>query len=61
MNATLHVVSSDFQFDRANVEKDEIDRSIINVQFDADVKTNSHIIFLIVRQKKVDDKQIVRN
>ncbi len=60
VNATLYIVLSDFQLDRANVEKDEIDQLIINIQFDVDVKTKSHIVFLIVRQIKIDNKRVVR-
>ncbi len=60
MNVALHVVSSDSQLDYANVEKDEIDQSIIHIQFDVDIKADSHIIFLIIYQVKVDNKRVVR-
>jgi hypothetical protein len=56
VNATLHVILSDFQLDCANVEKDKIDRLISNIQFNNDVKTNSDIVFLIIRQMKIDNK-----
>jgi hypothetical protein len=48
VNAALHVISNDLQLDCANVERDEIDCSTINIEFDVDVKTHSYVAFLIV-------------
>ncbi len=60
MYIALHVVCCNFQFNNANIKKNEIDWLIINIQLNIDVKANAHIIFLIVRQVKIDDKQIIR-
>ncbi len=60
MYIVLHVVLSDFKLDCANVEKNENDRLIIHIQLNVDVKTNSHVVFLIVRQIKIDNKRIIR-
>jgi hypothetical protein len=48
VNIALHVISSDLQLDCANVEKNEIDCSTINIEFDVDVKTHSYVVSLIV-------------
>ncbi len=45
---------------RAYVVKDVIDRSMINVQSNVNLKTNFHVFRVFVKQMKVDIKRIVK-
>ncbi len=60
MNDSIDVFVNDFEFNNAYVEKYMFDRLIVDIQFDVNVKTYFYIVFLFIRQMKIDDERIVR-
>jgi hypothetical protein len=49
VNDSTDVFLNDFELNDAYVERDVFNRSIVDIQFNVNIKTYSYIVFFIIR------------